>query len=159
MSSVIQERPADGYVARTVEQTLDRLYRAARPDVVFGQPIERGDTTIIPCLEVSLGMGMGGGSGSNPAADQVDRRTGEGMGAGGGATGRPVAVIVMSRDNVRVQPIVDMTKVGLAALTTAGFALFWLARLTQTTRSTPARPRTIAGRGPSLAKWVSGLRR
>jgi uncharacterized spore protein YtfJ len=143
MSSVIDERFAAGYAAATADQTLDRVARAARPDVVFGQPIERGDTTIIPCCEVGMGMGMGGGAGTNPSAAGTENRRGEGIGAGGGAGGRPVAVIVLSRNGrVQVQPIVDATKVGLAALTTAGFALFWLAQLTRAARALPSKGRS-----------------
>jgi uncharacterized spore protein YtfJ len=159
MSSVIDERHAAGYAAATADQTLDRVARAARPDVVFGQPVERGDTTIIPCCEVALGMGMGGGSGTNPSATGIENRRGEGIGAGGGAGGRPVAVIVLSRNGrVHVQPIVDATKVGLAALTTAGFALFWLAQLTRATRTLPSKgPSNRAG--PTRRDLAKMLRR
>ena len=158
MSSVIDERHAAGYAAMTADQTLDRVARAARPDVVFGQPVERGDITIIPCCEVAMGMGMGGGSGTNPATTGAETRRGEGIGAGGGASGRPVAVIVVSRGRVQVQPIVDATKVGLAALTTAGFALFWLAQLTRATRALP--PKRPSNRtGPTRRDLARMLRR
>ena len=34
---------------------------------------------------------------------------------------RPVAVIIAAPEGVRVEPVVDATKIGLAALTAAGF--------------------------------------
>jgi len=34
---------------------------------------------------------------------------------------RPVAVIIAAPEGVRVEPVVDVTKIGLAALTAAGF--------------------------------------
>lgn len=126
----IGERTVDGYATtRTTDQIMERLSRAAQPDAVFGQPFERGDTVVIPCCEIALGMGAGGGSGTAQAAQKQETSVGGGMGGGGGARGRPVAAIVISRGTVRVEPIVDATKVAMAALTTAGFVGFWLLRL------------------------------
>lgn len=151
MSTMMGTRATDGRAMQAVDQTLDRVARTARPDVVFGQPIERGDATIIPCCEIALGMGMGSGSGTSPTPTQRDtgRETtgereaagagsGEGVGAGGGARGRPVAVIVIAHGTVRVEPVVDATRVALAALTTAGFMAFWVARLVGAMRAAPA---------------------
>jgi uncharacterized spore protein YtfJ len=148
MSLTTGARATDGRAAQTAEQVLDRVARTARPDVVFGQPVERGDVTLIPCCEVAMGMGMCSGSGTNPtparsgmASDQgTGMGSGEGMGAGGGARGRPVAVIVITQGTVRVEPILDVTKVALAALTTAGFMAFWVARLVGATRAPLPRP-------------------
>lgn len=137
MSTSIGERTVDGYAAKAADQMMERLGRAAQPDAVFGQPFERGDTIIIPCCEIALGLGGGGGSGTAQVPEKQEKSVGEGMGAGGGARGRPVAAIVISRGTVRVEPIVDATKVALAALTTAGFIGFWLLRLTGGTRARP----------------------
>ena len=137
MSTSIGERTVDGYAAKTADQIMERLGRAAQPNAVFGQPFERGDTTIIPCCEIALGLGAGGGSGTAQATEKQGQSVGEGLGAGGGARGRPVAAIVISRGTVRVEPIVDATKVAMAALTTAGFIGFWLFRLTGSTRARP----------------------
>jgi uncharacterized spore protein YtfJ len=46
--------------------------------------------------------------------------TGGGGGGGGTSSGRPVAVISVGPDGVEVEPIVDVTKIGLALLTTIG---------------------------------------
>ncbi len=58
------------------------------------------------------------------------------MGGGGGgfAQSRPVAVIVIDRDGVRVEPVVDVTKLGLAALTVFGSFLFLISRMIHTSR-------------------------
>lgn len=137
MSTSIGERTVDGYAAKTADQIMERLGRAAQPNAVFGQPFERGDTTIIPCCEIALGMGAGGGTGTAQTAEKQEKSVGEGMGAGGGVRGRPVAAIVLARGTVRVEPIVDATRVAMAALTTAGFIGFWLLRLTGSTRARP----------------------
>lgn len=130
-----------------VAQVMNRLVSIARADTVFGQPVERGNTTVITCSEVSVGMGMGSGSGP---IDAQGNQTGGGSGAGGGATGRPIAVIVISNEGVRVQPILDLTKVTLAAFTTGAFMLFWLGRLSRMGRS---------DKGPSFSQLRKAIER
>jgi uncharacterized spore protein YtfJ len=155
MSAVTGERAVNGYGAQTAQETIESVARAARPDIVFGQPIEREGITIIPCAEIVMGMGMGGGAGSGPNAEQAGTAGGEGIGAGGGMQGRPVAAIVIAQGNVRVEPIVDATKVALAALTTAGFMTLWIARLVGSAAGQRARP---AG-PPSMRRLARALRR
>ena len=43
------------------ERALSRLVITASADAVFGEPVVNGDTTVIPCSEVFMGMGMGSG--------------------------------------------------------------------------------------------------
>jgi uncharacterized spore protein YtfJ len=107
-------------------QTLSRLVTVARADAIFGQAVVNGDTTVIPCSEVVVGMGMGSGSGP---VDEKGNQTGGGSGGGGGARGRPVAAIVINQEGVRVEPIFDLTRIVLASLTTGAFMLFWVGRL------------------------------
>ncbi|HLH62455.1 MAG TPA: spore germination protein GerW family protein [Ktedonobacteraceae bacterium] len=113
---------------QTIEQALNQLVSAAKADAVFGQPVERGNATVIPCSEVSVGMGLGSGSGP---IDEKGNSMGGGYGMGGGANGRPIAAIIITGEDVRVEPIMDMTKVVLAALSTGAFMLFWLGRLSR----------------------------
>jgi uncharacterized spore protein YtfJ len=122
------------------EQALSRLVITASADAVFGEPVVNGDTTVIPCTEVVIGMGMGSGGGP---VDEAGHQTGSGSGGGGGARSRPVAAIVITKEGVRVEPIFDITKIVLASLTTGAFILLWIGRLSLMRRS---------GRGPSLSK-------
>jgi uncharacterized spore protein YtfJ len=122
------------------EQALSRLVITASADAVFGEPVVNGDTTVIPCSEVAIGMGMGSGGGP---VDENGNPTGSGSGGGGGARGRPVAAIVITQEGVRVEPIFDITKIVLASLTTGTFILLWVGRLFLMKRSS---------RGPSLSK-------
>jgi uncharacterized spore protein YtfJ len=108
------------------EQALSKLVLAARADAVFGEPVVNGDTTVIPCSEVVIGMGMGSGGGP---VDDNGNQTGSGSGGGGGARSRPVAAIIVTQDGVRVEPIFDLTKIVLASLTTGVFILLWIGRL------------------------------
>jgi len=123
---MITEEKARTPITDSTEQVLGRLVTTARADTIFGQPVERGDTTVIPCSEVAIGVGMGSGTGP---VDEKGNQTGGGSGGGGGARGRPVAAIVITKEGVHVEPIFDLTKIVLASLTTGAFILFWAGRL------------------------------
>jgi uncharacterized spore protein YtfJ len=116
-------------------EVMNKMANVASIHAVFGEPVQRGDTIIIPCAEVSMGGGMGMGGGPGGSAEQKTLSVGMGAGAGGGASGRPIAVVVMTPEGVRVQPIIDMTKVALAVFTTATFILVQVARLLRSGRS------------------------
>ncbi|GAC1564861.1 MAG: hypothetical protein NVS3B14_00820 [Ktedonobacteraceae bacterium] len=123
---MIEEKAAKPAVTGSLEQVLGHLVSSASVDNVFGQPVERDGVTVIPCSEISVGLGMGTGSGP---VDERGNSTGSGGGGGGGSQGRPIAVIVISKEGVRVEPVLDLTKVALASLTTGAFMLLWLGRL------------------------------
>src|SRR5207302_5035665 len=112
---MIDEKIAKAPVTGSVEQVMTELVRSANVNAVFGQPVEREGATVIPCSEIAVGLGMGTGSGP---VDEQGNSTGSAGGAGGGSRGRPVAVIVMTREGVRIEPVLDLTKVALAAFTT-----------------------------------------
>lgn len=116
-----------------VSELLEQLFDVARPGAVFGEPVTVEGTTIITASEVAVGLGLGFGSGGGtaPAAVESEKAAGEeeevapigfggGGGGGGGANGRPVAAIIVSSEGVRVEPIVDVTKLGLAFFTMLG---------------------------------------
>jgi uncharacterized spore protein YtfJ len=111
---------------------LEKIFAAAQPGAVYGQPVGAEGYTVITAAEVTsgggFGMGMGLGPPSRPgsraaptaqAAQREDRQSGGagGVGGGGGAMGRPVAIIAIGPDGVRIKPVVDVTKVALAGLT------------------------------------------
>lgn len=51
-----------------------------------------------------------------------------------GSAGRPVAVISIGPQGVRVEPVVDVTKLGLTALMTIGSLLMLFARMHRMSR-------------------------
>ena len=64
-----------------------------------------------------------------------DAEGGGGGGGGGGKTlSRPVAVVIASPEGVRVEPVYDITKIYMAAITAAGFMLAMLVRFMRPTR-------------------------
>ncbi|HLJ32842.1 MAG TPA: spore germination protein GerW family protein [Ktedonobacteraceae bacterium] len=115
-------------------EVMNKMASIASVHMVFGEPVQRGDTVIIPCAEVSMGGGMGMGGGPNGNTGQKTLPVGKGTGVGGGVRSRPIAVIVMTPEGVRVQPIMDMTKVTLAVFTTAVFMLVQLTRFLRSDR-------------------------
>ncbi len=120
---------------QTIEQTIGRLTNVAKTDAVFGQPIQRDGTTIIPCSEISLGLGWGSGT-TPPSPDKEKKQqAGTGGGIGGGIRERPVAVIVMDSKGVRVQPIVNPTRIAVSLFSAVGFAFMWLSRRNQNARA------------------------
>ncbi|HZD67628.1 MAG TPA: hypothetical protein VFA45_01510 [Actinomycetes bacterium] len=147
-----EDRSLIGSAGEQAASLLDRILAAARPDAVFGQPVDAGGYTLITASEVTSGGGFGVGRARGPARrpDPEHSPPGEaappggrqpagasGLGGGGGSMGRPVAIIAIGPSGVTVRPVVDLTKLALAALTASG-ALLGLRR---------ARRKAAKGRG------------
>ena len=133
-------------------QVMSKMIDVANVDAVFGKPVEHGEIVIIPCGEVAMGGGMGFGSGPGGTSEQGKLLTSAGGGAGGGVNARPIAVIVISPEGVQVKPIIDTTKVVLAAFTTGAFMLYWLSQLGRTMR-------TARGKGLSFTRLKRAIER
>lgn len=134
-----------------IKEIMDKFVDTASVDAVYGKPVKSGDLIIIPAAEVMCGMGFGMGMGfgigpesehpsgesSGESADNEQAQEGGvpsgGAGSGGGGGGytfsRPVALVISSPDGVRVEPVIDRTKILIAALTTAGFMVGMMARM------------------------------
>lgn len=114
---------------------LQKLLSVTEHDHVFSAPIKEGDYTVITVAEVSAGMGFGYGLSGNDGAQQIDSEdpvvppAGNGGGGGGGVSSRPVAVIEIGPSGVRVEPIFDMTKLGIALITALGSMFIALRRM------------------------------
>jgi uncharacterized spore protein YtfJ len=113
-----------------VSQNVDAFLDSARVERVYGEPIQTGETLIIPSAEVMVGMGFGLGVGYGRSEEESkDSGGGAGGGGGGWTLSRPVALIIATPESVRVEPVFDRTKVALAALTAAGFMVGMIARM------------------------------
>jgi uncharacterized spore protein YtfJ len=131
-----------GQTIDVVLSRLDKLLDAGRPDTVFAAPVTVDGRTVIGAAEVVLAAGAGGGGGGGrPAAEEGRPDVGEGFGAGaaggGTALARPVAIVIIEPNGVRVEPVVDVTKIGLAALTVVGSALLMFGRIWHMSRKRP----------------------
>ena len=91
--------PFDGFL----ERLADRVGATATVETIFGQPVERDGTTVIPVAKVR--WGFGGGAGSGPA-DAGGSPTGAGQGGGGGVTADPIGWIEIGPDGADFRPII-----------------------------------------------------
>lgn len=86
-------------LVKTSMEEIREVLSAAR---VVGEPIVVGGNTIIPLVSVGFGFGAGGGSGKG---GRSEKETGEGRGGGTGGGGgvKPVAVIIVNEEGVRIE--------------------------------------------------------
>lgn len=89
-------------VEKLVKTSLGEIERLLSTKTVVGEPMTVEGNTIIPLISVGFGFGAGGGSGKSEKATK-----GEGTGGGTGGAGgiRPVAIIVVNKDGVKVETI------------------------------------------------------
>jgi uncharacterized spore protein YtfJ len=124
---------------------VEKLFDVAQPSAVYGEPVAIGDHTVITASEVKVGMGFGFGAGGAPGAEGAgdeavteEGEAGAGFGSGGGgggvSGGRPVAAISVGPDGVRVDPVVDATKIALAFFTTLGAMFMMFSRMRTASR-------------------------
>ncbi len=110
-----------------IQSTFDQFLSTANVNAVYAKPVRQGDTMVITAAEVFSGFGFGIGEGSGMQGEQKGGASG---GGGGGQTfSRPVAVVVCTPNGVSIQPIMDRTKLWMAALTAAGFMLVTLSKM------------------------------
>ncbi len=89
-------------VENMVKTTLSQIEKVLSSKTVVGEPITVGDTTLIPLLSVGFGFGAAGGAGKSDA-----KQPNEGVKGGTGGAGgmRPIAIIIIDKDGVRIEPI------------------------------------------------------
>lgn len=80
------------------EESLDELGALLAADNVIGDPVETDFGTIVPLLSAGFGFGAGGANGETGS-------TGAGAGAGGGI--KPVSVVVVGPEGVRIERLDD----------------------------------------------------
>jgi uncharacterized spore protein YtfJ len=117
--------------ARPNLEPIEKMVDGLAVGAVFGEPVREGSVTVVPVAEVRFGYGYGYGSGRGRAEEgEVVPSTGEGSGGGSGAAGRASAkgYIRISTDEVRFEPVVDVTRLALAGIAFAAWSVFWIGR-------------------------------
>jgi uncharacterized spore protein YtfJ len=89
-------------VEKLIKTTLGEIEKVLDSKTVVGEPITIEGTTLIPLMSVGFGFAAGGGSGKGETKEATE---GGGSGSGGGAGVRPIAIIVIDKDGVRIEPI------------------------------------------------------
>jgi uncharacterized spore protein YtfJ len=104
-------------IENMVKTTLSQIEKVLSSKTVVGEPIIVGETTLIPLLSMGFGFGAAGGAGKADA-----RQPNEGLKGGTGGTGgaggmRPIAIIVIDKDGVRIEPIKSSVAAAIEKLT------------------------------------------
>jgi hypothetical protein len=77
---------------------------------VLGMPFSKGDSVIVPLLEVSCVL----------VGDNAEKRE--------VSAARPVALMIFDGDNVRVERIMRITPLTLTGILLAGWNVYWIMR-------------------------------
>ena len=109
-------------IAALIERSLNIKH-------VYGEPIQRGDTTVVPVAQVMYGFGAGGGEGrrrrgSATSTDDAPGPQGQGAGGGGGLRMTPAGALELGPRGTRFVPFLRIEPLLGAAV--AGLALGWL---------------------------------
>jgi len=82
-------------IEQLLKSVLPELRQMAKAQTVVGEPIQAGDSTVIPVSKVSVGFAAGGGKNEKQGMD----------GSGGGAMIEPIAFIVITGGKVQLVPV------------------------------------------------------
>jgi uncharacterized spore protein YtfJ len=85
-------------IENLLKATFEEMQKIMSAKTVVGEPIAVEGRTLIPLVSIGMGFGAGGGSGKG-------KDTGDGGGAGGGVGIKPVALIVIDQEGVRVEQL------------------------------------------------------
>jgi uncharacterized spore protein YtfJ len=81
-------------------KAVGEIERLLSTKTVVGEPITTEGHTLIPLISVGFGFGVGAREGKDP-------QKGGGVGGGGGV--KPVALVIISKDGVRVESVKGAT--------------------------------------------------
>ena len=95
-------------VEKLVQASMDEIRKVLNTTSVLGEPKTIEGTTLIPLISTGFLFGAGGGEGKQPMREQAE---GWGGGTGGGVGIKAVAIVIIDKNGVRVEPI----KGGLAS--------------------------------------------
>jgi len=107
-------------VEKLVKTTVEEIEKMLSTKTVVGEPMTIEGATLIPLISVGFFFGTGSGSGKGESKAKGEG-FGEGSGAGTSGAGgvKPVAVIVIDKEGVRIEAIkgslaLAMEKIGEA---------------------------------------------
>src|SRR5215218_952752 len=117
--------------ARPNLEPIEKMVDGLGVGAVFGEPIREGSVTVVPVAEVRFAFAYGYGSGRGRGEEaEGGPSMEEGSGGGSGAGGRASAkgYIRISADDVRFEPVLDVTRLALAGIAFAAWSVFWISR-------------------------------
>lgn len=87
-------------IEKLFDKAVGEIERMLNSKTVVGEPITVEGNTLIPLINVGFGFGVGAGQGTDPK-----QGSGHGGGTGGGGGVKPVALIIVNQDGVRLEPV------------------------------------------------------
>jgi uncharacterized spore protein YtfJ len=87
-------------IEKLFDKAITEIERLLNTKTVVGEPITVEGNTLIPLVNVGFGFGVGGGQGTEP-----QKGSGHGGGTAGGGGVKPVALVIINKDGIRVEPI------------------------------------------------------
>jgi uncharacterized spore protein YtfJ len=118
--------------ARPNLEPIEKMVDGLGVNAVFGEPIREGGVTVVPVAEVrfAFGYGYGSGRGRGEESEGGPSTAEEGSGGGSGAGGRASAkgYVRITADEVRFEPVLDVTRLALAGIAFAAWSVFWIGR-------------------------------
>ena len=81
-------------------KAINEIERMLNTKTVVGEPITAEGNTLIPLISVGFGFGVGAGEGNDPK-----KGAGTGGGTAGGGGVKPVALVIVNKDGVRVESV------------------------------------------------------
>lgn len=101
-------------IERIGSAILDQVLGKANARMVYGDPVQHGNRTVVPVARISTRFGFGGGSGRANRGDGPE--TGMGGGGGGSVDAKPIGYIEISDSGTEFRPIEDETQIAMAAM-------------------------------------------
>jgi len=88
-------------IQNLIKASLSEIERILSTKSVVGEPMTVEGNTIIPLVSIGFGFGGGGGIGKG----SKEQAEGGGSGTGGGGGIKPIGVIIINKDGVKIEPI------------------------------------------------------
>ena len=98
------------------QRLVEEVTSAASVRQVFGEPVMHGERTVIPMGRIWTAFGFGGG------------KSGAEAGGGGWVSARPVGVVELGPDGIKIHYYVDVPRLLIALLLVSGWNVFWIFR-------------------------------
>lgn len=117
-----------------LQQRLREMQGQAGVRAVFGEVMEIEGRKVIPVASVAYGFGLVGGQAPKAGGDGAT-----GGGGGGGLRVEPLALVEVVEGKLRVQPIVNVTRLAILGMLLVAWNVFWITRTIRVSARTRAR--------------------
>jgi uncharacterized spore protein YtfJ len=106
-ASSLDDSPAMDQIKQLFEALSRHFSTMAKANAAVAKPVSVGDRHVVPLCELSLAFGGVGGTGELQSDDVDDPPAGIGGGAVGAAKAKPIALLVLEGDKVRLEKMTE----------------------------------------------------